>query len=314
MGAGIYNRETAIARAINYDTMMRWNEYVYLSQKQGTREYLARRNAEIAKDKNAYEALLKRIQDNPTAADILSGDALNAALDQLSDPRIHSSALRMADAPIYAKTIRDLPFRNAAEGVTFSLTQLKNSTQWPAVLLDPRFAPEKEEFENLVEEVRKDSTDDGQVTPQTLSKVRAFTKRLKDKLTAMPLEDNAENQEALKFVKTITALTRLLEKPDIEQVLEELRKIEKTSVANLLAFMHTFNLRFGPATTPRQREVYSELYPILDQTRDRIIGEAKIDESATEKAKKGKLHDFFSAMEMDHIEGKKTPPPPAAKP
>jgi hypothetical protein len=314
MGAGIYNRETAIARSINYDTMMRWNEYVYLSQKQGTREYLARRNAEIAKDKNAYDALMKRIQENPTAADIISGDALNAALDQLSDPRIHSSALRLADHQIYAKTIRDIPFRNAAEGVTFSLSQLKASTQWPAVLLDPRFAPEKDEFEALVEEVRKDSTDDGQVTPQTLSKVRSFTRRLKEKLTAMPLEDNAENQEALKFVKTITALTRLLEKPDIEQVLEELRKIDKTSLSNLLAFMHTFNLRFGPATTPRQREVYSELYPILDQARDRIIGEAKLDESANEKAKKGKLHDFFSAMEMDHIEGKKTPPPPPAKP
>lgn len=92
MGAGIYNVDTAIARSINLDTVIRWNQYVYLSQQEATREYFARRNAAIAKDRNAYDALLKRIQENPTAHDIENGDALNAVLDQLSDPRIHSSA------------------------------------------------------------------------------------------------------------------------------------------------------------------------------------------------------------------------------
>ena len=125
----------------------------------------------------------------------------------------------------------------------------------------------------------------------------------------MPLEDKAENQEALNFVKTVTALARMLEKPDIEQVLDELKKIDKTSIGNLLAFMHTFNLRFGPATTPRQRQVYTELFPILDQTRDQIIGEAKLDDNATAKAGKGNVHDFFSAMDADHISGKRKPQP-----
>jgi hypothetical protein len=137
MGAGVYNRQTAIARAINTDTAIRWNQYVYLSQQEANREYLARRNAAIARDKNAYDTLVKRIQEHPTAADIDNGDALNAALDQLSDPRIHTSALRMADAPIDAKMIRDIPFRHAAEAITFSLSGLKASSQWPAVLLVP---------------------------------------------------------------------------------------------------------------------------------------------------------------------------------
>ena len=78
MGAGIYNVDTAVARSINVDTVIRWNQYVYLSQQEATREYFARRNAEIAKDKNAYNALLKRIQENPTAHDVENGDALNA--------------------------------------------------------------------------------------------------------------------------------------------------------------------------------------------------------------------------------------------
>jgi hypothetical protein len=314
IGAGIYNRETAIATAIDTDTLIRWNQYVYLSQKQATREYLARRDAALAKDRNAYDALLKRIQDHPTTADIENGDALNAALDQLSDPRIHSSALRMADAPVNAKMIRDIPFRNAAEAVTFSLSQLKEASQWPAVLLDPRFAGERADFEVLVDAARKDSTDDGQVSHETLKQMRGFANRLKEKLMAMPLEDKAENQEALKFVKTVSALARMLEKPDIEQVLEELKKIEKTSIGNLLGFMHTFNLRFAPATSARQRQVYGELFPVLDQTRNRIVGEAKLDETANGKAGRGKLHDFFSAMDMENIEGKKPAPPTPPQP
>ncbi len=314
MGAGIYNRETAIARSINTDTAIRWNEYVCLSQQQATREYFARRNAAIAKDRNAYNALMQRIQENPTAHDIENGNALNAALDQLSDPRIHSSALRTADTPVSAKSIREIPFRNASEAVTFSLSQLKASSQWPAVLLEPRFAGERAEFETLVDEIRKKNTENGQISPGTLSKLRAVASRIKDKLAAMPLEDTAENQEALKFVKTVTALARLLEKPEIDEVLNELEKIEKTTAGNLLAFMHTFNLRFAPATTPRQRMVYNELYPILAQTRDRIISEAKLDNNVTGMAGKAKPHDFFSAMDLDHIEGKKkvpTPPPPS---
>jgi len=313
MGAGIYNRETAIARSINTDTLMRWNQYVYLSQREATREYFARRNAAIAKDKNAYDALMKRMQENPTAHDVENGDALNAALDQLSDPRIHSSALRMADTPISARSIRDIPFTNASDGVSFSLSQLKASSQWPAVLLEPRFSGERAEFETLVDEIRKENTENGPISPGTISKLRGVIARLRDKLAAMPLEDTAENQEALKFVKTATALTRLLEKPEIDEVLNELKKIEKTTVGNLLAFMQTFNLRFAPAATPRQRMVYNELYPVLAQTRDRIISEAKLDNTVTDMAGKAKPHDFFSAMDLDHIEGKKkvpTPPPP----
>ena len=140
--------------------------------------------------------------------------------------------------------------------------------------------------------------------------------RLKDKLAAMPLEDTAENQEALKFVKTVTALARLLEKPEIDEVLNELKKIEKTTIGNLLAFMHTFNLRFAPATTPRQRMVYNELYPILAQTRDRIISEAKLDNNVTDMAGKAKLHDFSLPWISTTSRARRRcpPPPPPSQP
>src|SRR5271166_771695 len=312
MGAGIYNVDTALARSINTDTMMRWNQYVYLSQQEATREYFARRNAAIAQDKNAYDALMTRIQENPSAHDIENGDALNAALDQLSDPRIHSSALRMADTPISSRTIREIPFRHSPEAITFSLAQLKAASHWPAVLLEPRFADEREEFEKVVEAIRKETDETGQVAPANLTRLRGVIARLKDKLAAHPLQDNAENQEAVNFIKTVAALSRMLERPQIEEVLSELNKIEKTTVGHLLGFMHTFNLRFSPATTPRQRQIYEELFPVIDRTRNKILREAKLDDNVTDKAGRGKLRDFFSAMDLDQIEGRrKAPSPPS---
>ncbi len=311
MGAGIYNRETAVARSINTDTMIRWNQYVYNSQLEATRHYFARRDAHLAQDRDAYNALLKRLQETPNAHDVQNGDALNAALDQLSDPRIGISALRTADTTLSARSIREIPFRNASEAVTFSLAQLKKSSEWPAVLLETRFATERKEFEDTVDQINKENNESEQISPRTITRLRNVAGQLKNKLAIMPLDDSAENQEALKFVKTVTALARLLEKPEIDEVLNELKKIDKTTVGNLLAFMQTFNLRFAPASTARQRAAYNELYPVLAQTRDRILGEAKLD-NPSDKANKAKVHDFFSAMDLDQIEGKKkqAPAPP----
>lgn len=164
--------------------------------------------------------------------------------------------------------------------------------------------------ENVVDQIRKENDEKGQIAPRTITKLRSVIADVKNKLVNQPLEDSAENQEALKFVKTVTALARMLEKPQIDEVLNELKKIDRTTIGNLLAFMHTFNLRFAPATTARQRAVYKELYPVLAETRDRIFSDAKLDNNTNHTAGKGNARDFFSAMDLDSIEGKKKPPPP----
>ena len=74
---------------------------------------------------------MKALQDHPTAREVENGEALNAALDQLSDPRIASSSLKIATAPIDAKIIRDIPFNNASEAVTIVLSQLKAARNGP---------------------------------------------------------------------------------------------------------------------------------------------------------------------------------------
>ena len=46
MGRGAYNYDTSVARSINADTAIRWNEYMYQSHLEQTRRYHARLQAD----------------------------------------------------------------------------------------------------------------------------------------------------------------------------------------------------------------------------------------------------------------------------
>jgi hypothetical protein len=85
-GAGIFNERTAIADSINADTLMRWNDYIYQANDEAARRYVARRRANSANVREQNESIITRIRDNPTARDIEMGDALNAAVNQLTIP------------------------------------------------------------------------------------------------------------------------------------------------------------------------------------------------------------------------------------
>jgi len=313
-GAGLGNERNAVARSINEDTWQRWNQYLYLSNEEATRKYLAKKNYDIQKNKDSYNSIIKRLQDSPTAKDVDDGDALNAALDQLSDPRIQGSSLRIASTPIDSKLISDIPFRYASEAVTIIMSNLKGAKQWPPALDIARFAADKKAFEEIAEQARKED-EDGDIAPETITRAKGLVASIRSKLEELPLADSRDNQAALRFVKTLAGLVRLLEKPDTREVLDQLRMVNKTTVGNLIGFMHVYNLRFAAATTPRQKMIYEQIYPVLDQARDRVMNEAKVGDE-TVRAEPKHVGDFFNKMELDDLEGKAkkvVPKPPQPK-
>jgi hypothetical protein len=304
-GAGIYNEKTAIADSINVDTMIRWNEYLHEANLEATRRYVARRRGQSAQNRAMYDEIIKNLQENPTARDIETGDALNAALNQLIDPRISSSALRTATAPIEADVIREIPFRNASEAVTIVLSQVKAATKWPAALEGERFADDKKAFEEIVEKAREEDEDEASdISATTLKRAHELIGAVRAKLAAAPLENARANLDATRFLKTLSGLVRMLEKPDTTEALNQLRMIKTTPLGNLIAFMEVYNLRFGAATTPTQRQIYRQLYETLDQTRDRVLKEAKLDQKATAQADPSIVGDYFSHLDIDQTEGK----------
>ena len=113
-------------------------------------------------------------------------------------------------------------------------------------------------------------------------------------------------------MKTMTALARMLEKPDIDQVLDELRKIEKQPWAICWpSCIPSTSVR--PGGDPPPASGLRGALPDLDQTRDdHQRSQARRDATAKSGKGKAKLHDFFSAMDLDHISGKRRQKPPPA--
>jgi len=103
----------------------------------------------------------------------------------------------------------------------------------------------------------------------------------------------------------------MLGKPNVDKVIAELDKVKSTTLGSLLGFMHTFNLRFGPATTPRQRAIYEELYPMMASHRDRVLKESGLAENNPPKTQtppppaSKRPTDFFQGMHLDNLEGTK---------
>jgi len=325
IGAGIYNEKTAIANSINTDTVMRWNQYVYEAQKEATRQYYGRMDAQLARNQKAYEDRLTRIATNPEPRDIRQGDALNAIYDQLADPRIQPSSLRSADDTVDADLVRQIPFVNASEAITISLAKIKDAAEWPRQLSDPRFAEARKQFETLVDQARQEDAA-GEINPETLAQIRGVANRINDALHESPIDDEQEGIQARNFATTLIALTRMLEKPNVEKIVDELRSYDEASLSNLLGFMRTFNLRFGPATTPEQSQAYAELFPKMAQMRDRIYAAAKLDEAGPIRSTPTAARDFFSAMRVEHARAQwekanqdkngqaETPAPPTPQP
>jgi hypothetical protein len=308
---GLGNLEVADAQAtaINTNAEMQWDQFMYNSQLTANRNAQLRSRERMLRDIKAGDALNKQAPAAPGNADIANGNALNAALDQITDPRVHTSALRLATAKVPGRVIRAIPFANASEAVTISLDQLTAENGWPVALRAPEFRDERVAYSAAVDQALK-QVQDGDISPQTVQQMRAALSRLKAKLDAVPPADRARFGEAETYLKSLYAMTRMLERPDYEKIIAELDSIKETTLGSLLGFMLTFNLRFGRPTTPEQTASYRELYPILAAHRDRVMKDAglidttKSDATSTAHASDtARTSDFFRAMRIERLDG-----------
>jgi len=274
-GAGVYNYDSAVAASINTDTVIPFNQYLYNSELEARRIYNAHHAARLSLSKDQYKARMKQIRESPGQGDIDSGDALNMVLNQFTDPKVinNSSTLRLANAEIPARAIREIPFIDETDAVTISLADLTDQKNWPLPLRAEAFNEEREAYQKAVADALAEDKAGGTLKPETVRRVRNAVANLYSKVEeTIPKTQQPEHLQAINYLKGLAGLAKMLERPNVETVLSELEKVDKTTVGHLLAFMHTYNLRFGPATTPRQKAVYRDLYPIIAAQRDKVIG------------------------------------------
>jgi len=262
---------------INAQTYTQLNDYWATVAHEAAFIHHARVHQQFLKDKTLYDAHIQALRDTPTPQQVENGDALNQAVRDLSDPRLGgSSSLRAANAPVDAKMIGEVPFENSTERVTLMLDQLRSAFKWPEVFEEPRFANDKKLFDDVVTRLRKED-ETGEISSKTLQEAKTLIIDLASKIKSQPLKDEDDQRQAERFINAFTALIGLLNKPDTRAALSELRKVKDTTVGNLLGFMHAYNLRFGPARNIKEKQIYHQLWETLDQSRDQILSEAKID-------------------------------------
>ncbi len=319
-GEGVYNYDSAVAGSVNTESAVRLNQYLYNSELEGRVRYNRHHARRLALDTAHYQAYQSRVRDNPSQADIDDGAALNLILDHLTDPKVISgsgAALRMADAKIPAASIRQIPFLDNTDAITLSLDKLTDPKSWPAPLLSPEFTQAREAYQKAVDDALAEDEKGGSIKPETVTRVRASVSSLYAKVDeTIPKTRQPDHLQATNYLKGLAGLSRMLEKPNVEGVLADLEKLKDTTFGHLLAFMHSYNLRFGPATTPKEVAVYRELYPTMLAQRDKILG--KPGENQAEPSPSAPVENptaLFHGMDEKHLYGpRNNPAPPAPAP
>ena len=274
-GAGSYNVQTAQARAMNANTAMQVNQYMYAINQRNAATYTQRQNAKIQQTTETADATYRRLHDNPSPADVHSGDALNVVLNELTNPSIYTQVVQKATTPIAGDLVKNINFQHAATMVLISLEDI-NARAVPDVLAtDPTYEADRQAIRALVAKGKKEAQSENQVSIETLRSFRAAIKTVQDKVAASFAQGTRQRDEADNFLKALYGLTKMLERPAVERFLTGLNRYPTTTLGHLITFMHSFNLRFGVAKTPIQEATYDQVYPLLVTLRNRLRPRAR---------------------------------------
>jgi hypothetical protein len=260
-GQGVYELEQAKADAINVETMVKWNKALRARQaalREEKRKAAAQRDAE-------REARVEQME-------LRDGTTLNNLLLEIfdSDPAAVKSA--QAKSPITPSAIREIPFEWDSEAITLCINQMTGKDALPAPLMDPKYIEERDALRAAVEPALAEDAK-GTVSRATSKKINDAIVGFRATFLKKSADFEAGYQDALDYFATMASLTRLLNDPSAKEFLAKLENNEERTIGQLIAFMSSHNLRFGPTTSDRQLEIYRRLVPELAAIRAEVKSE-----------------------------------------
>ena len=271
MGRGVYNLDTAQARAINTDTRMRWNSAVWQSQMVNNRIHQSRVMARQARAIREQNVIQDRLRNHPETRDITNGDALNVLLDILLNPAIVDRSIQYIKTPLRPEVIADIPFEVASECLTVCLDSMTSEGDWPLALREDALRPQREALRKAVQ-LALEEDEKGNLEPETIDAVGTAVNDLRLAFEKRVPQDRPNYLPARNALKAMAGLTKMLYSSKVEKILAELEDYQGTTLGDLLGFMQAFNLRFGPANSYRQRQIYVKLYPMLAEQTNGTLG------------------------------------------
>jgi hypothetical protein len=267
MGTPMFFLSRPVADAIDSATIMSWNEYYQAILDLQNRQHRARRSQRL----KLYNQRQQRISDDPGEIDLMLGDAPNALLAQLANPRIGPSSLRRYGEPIPGETIQRITFHFGTGEAPISLGRLTVRDGWPLALRGAAFERERRAYQDALEVVLELSRQ-SKLTPEAFRDLQRAVEALRRKLQEMnPSLQREDFTLARSFLDNLADTIEPLRHPVVEKVLAAIDSYSGTTVADLVIFMQRYNLRFAPATTPEERESYHALYAAMLRLRD-VVG------------------------------------------
>jgi hypothetical protein len=261
-GMGVYEIDKAKADAINVDTMIKWNRALRARQLALREE----QKKEAIERQSAREARAEELN-------LRDGTTLNLLLSQILDA--DPAAVRSARAriPLSSSAIREIPFEWDSEAITLCIDQMTAVGELPAPLAGPNFADERSALHSAVARAIEEDLK-GSVSPATAKRINDAVASYRAKFLKTTSDFVLGYQDSVDYFTTLASLTRLLNDPSMKAFLAKLNDDEERTVGNLVAFMNSHNLRFGPSTSDRQTEIYARLLPALKTIRDESLSEA----------------------------------------
>jgi hypothetical protein len=309
-GAGAYNVQTAQARSMNANTAMQWNDYMYAINKRNAANEMARLNRRQKTVNETSDATYKRLHDNPDPRDVHTGDALNVVLTELANPRVYTQFVQKSTQPIDSALVKNINFQFAANMILISLEDVSARGVPDALATNPNFEADRQAIRALVAKGKKEAESSNQVSIETLRSFRTAVKALQDKADAAYAVGTRQRDQSDNFLKALYGISKMLERPQVEQFLKGLNRYPTTTMGHLITFMHSFNLRFGVAKTPEQEAAYDRLYPMLAQLRDQSQGQGQGSSPMTAQAPlpdPRQATSFFSGMDYSHFQPQPDP-------
>jgi hypothetical protein len=233
--------------------MQKWNKELRARQQQ-----LQEEKRRAAAEQDAQRA------DRVARMELEDGTTLNRILMQISDFDPNAVRSARARAPIGASAVREIPFEWNTEALTICLDQLTARGALPEPLTQETFAAERTALGGAVDAALKEDAK-GDVSASTMQRLNTAIANFRARFVKAVPKDDPDYEGGDDYFSTLASLSRMLHDPSMKHALVELETLREISVGDLIAFMHTYNLRFGPATTGRQLQIYQTLVALLGE-------------------------------------------------
>ena len=291
-GQGAYQEDKAKADAINVETMVKWNKA------------LRARQAALREDKQKADA--KENAERAARVDrmeLRDGTTLNNLLSQILDIDPAGVKSGKANSPISSAAIKEIPFEWDSEAITFCMNEMTGKDDVPAKLMAPTYAEERSGLNAAIEHALKEDAR-GTVSMDSRKRINEAITKFRAKFMKNSADFEPGYDDSLAYFTTMASLSRLLNDRSMKEILSKLEDDRERNVGELIGFMSSFNLRFGPATTDRQVDIYARLVPIFAAIRDQVKTE-EYAPSAPDRTGAGfrkAARDAFKPMPWDALE------------